>query len=395
MGTRLLLVTGIFPPDRGGPASYVPRVAGELAARGMRVEVVCLSDPGPHDDAGYPFPVHRIPRQTFWPWRVLITLAAIFERARRSDLIYVSGLGAESALAAVLAGRPTVYKVVGDYAWERAVGRGWFQGTIEDYQSKCRAGRFRWINLIRTWPLSRAARVIVPSRYLARLVASWGIPESRIAVIYNAASNGRGKPRSAEPWPEWTGRTLITVCRLVPWKGVSGLIEVLGSLPTTRLVIAGDGGMRADLTEQARRLGVAERVLFLGDVPGECVASCMRRADAFVLNSTYEGLPHVVLEAMEAGVPVIATDAGGTGELVEHGVTGLLIPVGRPEMLKAAIESLWKDPSLAERLVAGASQRVAENFAASQMLDQTERVLRGVLEEPKRAPVAGLFETEP
>ena len=152
--------------------------------------------------------------------------------------------------------------------------------------------------------------------------------------------------------------------------------------------------MRADLTEQARRLGVAERVLFLGDGPGECVASCMRRADAFVLNSTYEGLPHVVLEAMEARVPVIATDAGGTGELVEHGVTGLLIPVGRPEMLKAAIESLWRDPVLAERLAAGASQRVAENFAATQMMDHTERVLRGVLERPKRLPVAGLFEAE-
>jgi glycosyltransferase involved in cell wall biosynthesis len=392
---RLLLVTGIFPPDRGGPASYVPRVASALAARGMQVEVVCLSDPGPHDDTVYPFPVHRIPRQTFWPWRVWLTLRAIFKRARRSDLIYVSGLGAESALAAALAGRSTVYKVVGDYAWERAVGRGWFRGTIEEYQSQCRGGRFRWINLIRTWPLSRAARVIVPSLYLARLVASWGIPESRIDVIYNAASKGRGKPRTAESWPEWAGRTLITVCRLVPWKGVSGLIEALGALPTTRLVIAGDGGMRAALTEQARQLGVAERVLFLGDVPGECVADCMSRADAFVLNSSYEGLPHVVLEAMEAGVPVIATDAGGTGELVEHGVTGLLIPVGRPEMLKAAIESLWKDPVLAERLVAGASRRVSESFAATQMLDHTERVLRGVLEKPQRVPVAGLFETEP
>jgi hypothetical protein len=122
----------------------------------------------------------------------LITLAAIFERARRSDLIYVSGLGAESALAAVLAGRPTVYKVVGDYAWERAVGRGWFQGTIEDYQSKCRTGRFRWINLIRTWPLSRAARVIVPSRYLARLVASWGIPDEESRGALSRGRNGRG-----------------------------------------------------------------------------------------------------------------------------------------------------------------------------------------------------------
>ncbi len=390
---RLLLVTGIFPPDRGGPASYVPRIAGELAARGMQVEVVCLSDPGPHDDTCYPFPVHRIPRRMFWPWRVWLTVQAIFKRARRCDLIYVSGLGAESALAAACAGRPTVYKVVGDYAWERAVGRGWFQGTIDDYQAQCRTGRFRWINLIRTWPLLRANQVIVPSRYLARLVASWGVPEHRIQVIYNAAPGARSRSRAAAPWPEWPGKTLLTVCRLVPWKGVAGLIDVLPSLPATRLVVAGDGAMRAGLEEQARQLGVSERVLFLGDVPGDCVASCMKRADAFVLNSSYEGLPHVVLEAMEARVPVIATDAGGTSELVEHGVTGLLVPVGRPEMLKAAIESLWRDNSLAQRMQSAAAQRVADHFGLQRMFEDTERVLRGVVDPSSQgAAAAGLFE---
>ena len=138
--------------------------------------------------------------------------------------------------------------------------------------------------------------------------------------------------------------------------------------------------MRAALKAQAQSCGVAERVQFLGSLPQDAVRRCLDQADAFVLNSTYEGLPHVVLEAMTAGVPVIATDAGGTGEVVENNVTGLLVPVGDAPALKAAIERLWRQPALGRQLAEEAARQLTARFDFDAMVNATEAALLGVLE---------------
>ena len=381
---RILVVTGIFPPDRGGPASYVPRIATALLARGHSVEVICLSDSAAQDDSGCGFRVHRIRRGLFFPCRVLLTAFAIWRAALRHDLVYVNGLGAESALGAALAGRPTVHKIVGDYAWERAVGRRWFRDTLDEYQTGAKTLRLRILDEVRTFPLRLAKKIVVPSAYLRRIVCGWGFPSEKVRVIYNSVPPPGAAQGRAATLPAWGGRTLITVCRLMPWKGVDALIRLLPALPDTRLVVAGDGYMRAEYSALAGACGVAERVLFLGDVPHPAVRGYLGQADAFVLNSTYEGLPHVVLEAMAAGVPVIATDAGGTGEVVEHNVTGLLIPVGDASALQAAVERLWSDPSLGRQLVDEAARLLGGQFDFDTMVNATESELLAAV-EPQRA----------
>jgi glycosyltransferase involved in cell wall biosynthesis len=378
---RVLFVTGIFPPDGGGPASYVPRIAAAFVRRGHTVEVICLSDRLDHDDAAYPFALRRLRRGQFWPRRIFVTAFTIWRSARRHDLVYVNGLGAESALAAALAGRPAIHKIVGDYAWERAVGRGWFRGTIDEYQVFPKALALRLIDAIRSLPLKFAERIIVPSRYLQGIVAGWGIAVEKVCVISNAVSTA-AVPETAPILPPWPGRTLITVCRLVPWKGVGEIIRLLPELPTTRLVIAGHGHLRSELETLAQSLGVTERVVFLGEVPHGAVAGYLAQADAFVLNSTYEGLPHVVLEAIAAEVPVIATDAGGTGEVVQHQVTGLLVRVGDSAGLRTAIEQLWNDPALGQRLVTEAAARSRLHFDFEAMVTATEVTLRAALASP-------------
>ena len=203
---NLLVVTGIFPPDRGGPASYVPRIAGAFARRGHSVEVLCLSDRVDHDDSGYPFRLHRIRRGLFWPWRIVLTTFTIWRTGLRHGLIYVNGLGAESALAALLAGRPAVHKVVGDYAWERATSRGWFRGTLDDYQASAHPGRLRLLDWVRTFPLRLANHVIVPSGYLREIVSGWGISKKKIQLIYNAVESASGLARN------------LTIAPAVEWK---------------------------------------------------------------------------------------------------------------------------------------------------------------------------------
>ena len=293
--------------------------------------------------------------------------------------------GAAAAGGAALAGRVTVHKVVGDYSWERAVGRDVFSATIDEYQTAPKNLTLRFFDFIRTFPLRWARHIIVPSQYLKRIVSGWGIPAEKIRVIYNAAAPAPEADRELKPLPEWKGRTLLTVCRLVPWKCVDAIIRRLPHLPGTRLVIAGGGILEEELTALALTLGVRDRTVFLGHIPSAEVRQRMRGVDAFVLNSTYEGLPHVVLEAMAGKVPVIATNAGGTGEVVENEATGLLIPVGDEAALQSAIERLWSDPELAQRLTATATQRLSAHFDFTAMVNATADTLRAAV-APARNP---------
>ncbi len=388
-GLRITITTGIFPPDIGGPASSVPVMARWLAGRGHAVRVVCLSDRVDHDDGDYPFEVVRIRRGSPKPWRALRTLSILRREARRSDVLFVNGLGFESGLAASLAGVPAVHKVVGDTAWERARNRGLFDGTIDDYQIARKGPVLRALDWIRTTPLTRSREVIVPSRYLAALVARWGIPESRIRVIPNAFHDAPPVASRAaihESLSPFDGPTVVTVCRLVAWKGIDMLIDTLEELREARLVVVGDGPLRATLEDHARRRGVTDRVVFTGDVPRRAVMRCLASADLFVLNSTYEGLPHVVLEAMRAGVPVVATDAGGTSELVRDGENGLLVPAGDAGALRRAMRRLLENRDLAQRLVARASREIDERFTLDAMATRTERALLSAREEAVSCP---------
>lgn len=369
---RIAIVTGIYPPDVGGPAAYVPAVAAELVERGHRVEVITLAD-NPADNPGHPYPVKRIRRGAFLPARMALVFFAVWKAARRSDVVYLNGLFQEGQAAAWLAGVRTVHKIVGDYAWERARNRGLFKGTIEDYQAGASGFRLRLMNLIRNIPLRTAREVIVPSEYLGRIVAGWGVPSRKINVIYNAV-RGEDKDHSL-PLPPFEGRTLVTVCRLVPWKGVDGVIRSLRRLPGCRLVVIGDGPLRKELSALAESEGVAGRVIWMGDLPKNQVSGYMRQADVFVLNSSYEGLPHVVLEAMEAQVPVIATDVGGTGEVIQDGRSGLLIRPGNDKDLLAAMERILLDSAFGMALSAAATQRLRERFSFSRMVDGAESLL--------------------
>lgn len=376
---KLLIVTGIFPPDCGGPASYVPRMAAALSGRGHDVDVVTLTDNLDHDDSTSSFRVHRIRRRLFWPIRLLVTIWTVWRLARHKDIVYVNGLSTEATLGARLARRRTVHKIVGDYAWERARARRWFAGTIDDYQTARKGLRLRLLDFIRTRPLRHASRIIVPSDYLRRIVAGWRIKPERIQVVYNAVQVDAA---AAPALPAINGKvndsaitTLITVCRLVPWKGVDALIRIVGARPNLRLVIAGEGVLRAELEQLANTCGAGERVRFLGRVPQDQVHTHLQHADMFVLNSTYEGLPHIVLEAMSAGTPVIATNAGGTGEVVENEVTGLLVPPGDEPSLAGAIERLAADRELARRLVAQARKQLDGRFAFETMVHETETTL--------------------
>src|SRR5258706_3414499 len=134
---KLLLVTGIFPPDHGGPASYVPAIAKALADRGHEiVSIVTLSDHVDQNDSAFVFPVIRIRRGTPWLLRALITIVSIVKQARAAEVIYLNGLVLEGVVAGIfLKKRRQVIKVVGDLIWERARNRNATAVDLEKFQT--------------------------------------------------------------------------------------------------------------------------------------------------------------------------------------------------------------------------------------------------------------------
>lgn len=368
---KVLFVTGIFPPDHGGPASYVPTIAAELRDRHHEiVAIITLSDRLACDDSEYGFPIVRLRRSLPRPLRVIQTVWAIMRRARRADIVYLNGLVFEGIIATRLLGRVrTAIKVVGDLIWEKARNSKASELDLDDFQSAPLPLRWRFMRWLQGWYTARADIVIVPSEYLKAIVRGWGINPEKIRVIYNAVP--------LPPPPSTTGAPrydLITVARLVPWKGVAELIEV-ASAGGWSLRIVGDGPLMPELTKRAADLKA--NVSFAGHVAAERVCDEIRDARLFVLNSSYEGLPHIVLEAKAAGVPVIATTAGGTPEIMNHNVDGWTIPVGDQAALTSAIRYLLSSGSERDRLKRMGRRQVEMNYSFHALADATELALLG------------------
>ena len=147
--------------------------------------------------------------------------------------------------------------------------------------------------------------------------------------------------------------------------------------PSVQVLLVGDGPERKALERQARRLGVGDRVRFEGFVVHERLPALLAHADLLVLPSLYEELGTVLLEAMQAGLPIIASKTGGIPDVIEDGGNGLLVPPGEPEALARAIDRLLADRDLARRLSEGAQER-AKDYDWEVLAERVLRVYQGV-----------------
>jgi glycosyltransferase involved in cell wall biosynthesis len=188
------------------------------------------------------------------------------------------------------------------------------------------------------------------------------------------------------------GRVVGAIGRLAPQKAMHVLVDATPALlqadPDTRVLIVGDGPLRADLETQAARLGVAHAIRFAGYQ--EDVVSAYAAMDVFVLPSRDEGFGLVFLEAMAMGVPVVGTRVIGSEDAVDDGVTGLLVPYANPAALAAAIRSILESPELASRLRETASDRVRRVYSREQCAAQVEALYRELLDgRAKSSPLPG------
>jgi len=370
---RILIATGIYPPDIGGPATYSKLLEEEFPKRGIEVSVRSFGE------------VRRL-----FPFvRHVAYFFKILRAGKASDLILALdpvSVGAPAALLSWILRKPLVVKVVGDYAWEQGTQRCGVTDTLDDFVAK--PVRHPFVLILRSIQRAvarHAKQVIVPSVYLKRIVMAWGIPEKKISVIYNAldiATDIREEKDEIRALLDISGRAILSAGRLVSWKGFVALIEIMPGIleefPDASLLIAGEGPNRAALEMLIRKHDLASHVRMLGALPQETLFRYVKAADVFALNTGYEGFSHQLLEVMSIGTPVVATVIGGNPELIETGMEGILVSYNNKAEIESAIREMLRG-HIDGRALAHNARKKAAQFTKERMLTETKHVLMSQL----------------
>lgn len=325
-----------------------------------------------YHDAAVSRGVEVIPVRSAHPYdpRVVLTLAGIV-KTHRIDIVHSHEY--KSDLVAWLLARTSPVPIM-------STVHGWITNS-----SKSRA-----VVGLSQRALRGFGRVAAVSDETRRKVLACGVSSERVVVLHNAVVTAnynrdrqpRGFLRSRFDLPPGA-RIVGNVGRLSPEKGQAdfllGAAAIAASHPDAYFVLVGDGPSRAALERQSVELGLGGRVRFTGHLSD--VRPAYRDLDVLALTSHTEGFPNVVLEAMCMDVPVLATAVGGTGEVVEDGVTGVLIGAGQPAAIATGLDRLLRDPDGANALAAAGKRRVEREFSFDRRVSREENVYRELLAE--------------
>ena len=375
----ILITTGIFPPDIGGPASYGNALAKKLSKK-FKVTLVTYSSKARYpEDKNLPFKVIRVWKGIPRFLRHVVFFLKVLSVAKSHDVIFslnAVSAGVPGLIAAKIRKKKYFVKIVGDYAWEIAINKKKTHLLINDFQKSVRTGWIVILHRLQLWACKNADGVLVPSEYLAKIVKGWGVPAQKIKVIYNEVDfkkSDLGK-EDARKKIGIAGNIIISIGRLVPWKGFRMLIKIMPALLKInqffRLVIVGDGPEKQVLEAMIKNLGLDRKVYLVGKKSQKELAEYLAASDIFVLNTGYEGFSHQILEVMMAGVPVITTAVGGNKEIIHQGENGFMVKYNDEFNLIEAIKTVWQVPEMRQRFIDG-GLKIAGYFDVDKMYEDT------------------------
>jgi len=363
---KILITSGIFPPDIGGPATYIPQLSSDLVSRGHDVVVVTLGEIDSRESInGYS--VIKVGRNRNLLSRMLKTLLITYSELRKSDAVFSNGLFLETGIALTLSfkNRVSVAKIVGDPLWERARNRDKsalpFNEFLQMKSSKSDSLlRFAYNN---AW--SKFTYRIAPSVELCEFIQDQ-LPSKSVKYI----PNGIDIPQIPTSHRD---NDLICVSRLVSWKNIDLAIRAASHLGVS-LVVIGDGPERNNLEGLAKSLKAD--AFFLGQLRSEDVAFWLNRSKYFLLLSDYEGLSFALLEAMSRGLVPIVSKNQGNISVVKPDINGLVVDIDLADVVKA-ISTLIGGDKFSQNLSCSAQQHVKNNFDGSIQRDKAIHLLVG------------------
>ncbi|MEN9621724.1 MAG: hypothetical protein RLZZ67_158 [Candidatus Parcubacteria bacterium] len=367
---KILIATGIFPPQIGGPATYSKLLYDELPKRGINVEIATFGD---YLDK---------PKVV----RHFLYFLELLRKAADVDMVYALdpvSVGLPALIASQIRDKKFVLRVAGDYAWEQGTQRFGVTDILDEFAKTTE--KYSWqvklLKKVQTYVAEGAFRIIVPSNYLKGIVSAWGISPDKVTVVYNGFHVALSKTlrTSVRKKLGLEGSVIVSAGRLVPWKGMKELIEtlphVIKEVSDARLVIVGDGPEKKNLEEYVVSLGLSERVRFTGKLSQKELFDYVKAADVFALNTAYEGLSHQILETMAIGTPVITTGIGGNPEVIQNGKTGILLAPNDIPAFTKALTDLLSSRAVAFS-IAQAAKKAVGKFTDEAMLTRITEELK-------------------
>lgn len=352
-----------------GPSRHVLWLAEHLIAQGHKIGIVCAPEQRIVSEAQrlgakvYANPHFVGPLRPFTDLRAL---RVVFRSIRDFEPDLVSAHSTKAGLAArfacCISDIPVIFTAHG---WAFTDGRpAWSRVMV--YVEKLAA--------------KVTHRIICVSEHDRQLALRFDVaPPPKVVTIRNGVRPDSLliSPSSALP-SDCKGKVVAMVGRLVPQKDPMTLLRACQLLKNDfRLLIVGNGELRGDLEYFVRENGLSGKVYFVGE--REDIPEVLATSDVFVLSSRWEGLSRAIIEAMMVGLPVVATNVGGTAELVENGVTGFLVPAKNPQALAKALDQLLENEHMRKSMGSAGRQRALEEFSLQRMLVQTQRVYEEIV----------------
>ena len=347
---KILLVSGIYRPDIGGPATYLPHLAEYLISEGHSVVVVTLKSAS-NQSISEKWPVVHINRNQLLPLRFIKTFFVLLYHAKQSDRLFANGLYQECGLVLRIVKLPSVAKVVGDPVYERMINRHKVNiGRIDFQKSELKISQ-KLQRAFLEFSLNSFDNLTCPSLELFTIIKSWKVKRP-IFVIPNGVHGIVRKNRHQK-------YDVVSVSRLIPLKNIDLLIKAC-SLKQFKLAIVGDGPEAKKLQVLAKTIGAD--VKFFGPLQENQVTRVLEESKIFALISEYEGLSYALLHAMALGLPPIVSATRGNLDVIKHGIDGLVVETNDIENITQAITKLVASRELRQKIGSAAKLKTEKYY---------------------------------
>ena len=376
---KVLVTVGIFPPDIGGPATFVPKIAKYFQDElNYEIEILTLSD-NKNSNINDDFSVKRIDRNLPIIYRWLKTIFTIYKLGKNKDLIFVNGLGTEATIANIFLKKKIIRKIVGDPVWERAYSKAKISESFDEFQVKNYGFSISLQKKVRSFSIKKSDIVVTPSQHLKNFILNLGF-KNKIEII----NNGVFIPEENTNIFTNDQINITIVSRLVSHKNIEKIIKAISDLnsPLINLNIIGDGPELNQLQKISLESNNKDNIIFHGKLNRDEINHIFLNSDIYIQASNYEGLPHSLLEAMSYGIPVLCTPVGECKEILGNEDRGYILdlPVSKNN-IKSKISEIIGEKDIANKKGERGKDFINEKYNLTNSFNLYKNLFTRLLEE--------------
>lgn len=373
------MTVGIFPPDIGGPATFVPKIAKYFQDElNYEIEILTLSD-NKNSNINDDFSVKRIDRNLPIIYRWLKTIFTIYKLGKNKDLIFVNGLGTETTIANIFLKKKIIRKIVGDPVWERAYSKAKISESFDEFQVKNYGFSISLQKKVRSFSIKKSDIVVTPSKHLKNFILNLGF-KNKIEII----NNGVFIPEENTNIFTNDQINITIVSRLVSHKNIEKIIKAISDLnsPLINLNIIGDGPELNQLQKISLESNNKDNIIFHGKLNRDDINHIFLKSDIYIQASNYEGLPHSLLEAMSYGIPVLCTPVGECKEILGNEDRGYILdlPVSKNN-IKSKISEIIGEKDIANKKGERGKDFINEKYNLTNSFNLYKNLFTRLLEE--------------